>query len=45
VCEANPLEDLSRLRKLRAVMCRGKLIKNPRPRKMPKVERLLDQYR
>ena len=45
VCEANPLEDLSRLRKLRAVMCRGKLIKSPRPRKMPKVERLLDQYR
>ena len=44
VCDANPLEDLSRLRKLRYVMCRGKLVKNPRPRKMAAVEKALDRY-
>ena len=44
VCDANPLEDLSRLRKLRAVICQGRLYKNPRPRKMANVERLLDIY-
>ena len=44
VCDANPLEDLSRLRKLRYVMCRGSLIKNPRPRKMAAVEKALDRY-
>lgn len=44
VCDANPLEDLSRLRKLRYVMCRGQLVKNPRPRKMANVEKALDRY-
>lgn len=44
VCDANPLEDLSRLRKLRYVMCRGNLVKNPRPRKMRNVEQALDRY-
>ena len=44
VCDANPLEDLSRLRTLRYVMCRGKLTKRPRPRKMRNVEQALDRY-
>ena len=44
VCDDNPLEDLSRLRRLRYVMCRGKLVKNPRPRKMAAVEKALDRY-
>lgn len=44
VCEENPLEDLSRLRRLSYVCCRGKLVKNPRPRKMAKVEKALDRY-
>lgn len=45
VCASNPLEDFSRLRTLNYVMCRGSLIKNPRPKKMALAERLLDQYR
>ena len=44
VCDENPLEDLSRLRRLRYVMCRGQLVKNPRPRKMAAVEKALDRY-
>ncbi len=44
VCEENPLEDLSRLRRLSYVCCRGKLVKNPRPRKMAKVDKALDRY-
>ena len=44
VCGANPLEDLSCLRRLDYVMCRGALIKHPRPRKMASVERALDRY-
>ena len=45
VCESNPLEDLAALRTLTYVMCRGKLTKNPRPRKNRKVEQQLDRYR
>lgn len=44
VCEENPLEDLSRLRRLSYVCCRGKLVKNPCPRKMGNVEKALDRY-
>ena len=44
VCEGNPLEDLTRLRNLRYVMCRGQLIRGPRPRRHPKVDRALDRY-
>lgn len=44
VCADNPLEDLSSLRRLSYVMCRGKLVKNPRPRKMANVEKALDRY-
>lgn len=44
VCEGNPLDDLTRLRSLRYVMCRGQLISNPKPRRLPKVDRALDRY-
>lgn len=42
VCEENPLEDLTRLRKLSYVMARGELFANPTPNKMADVELLLD---
>ncbi len=45
VCEANPLEDFAALRTLTYVMCRGKLTKHPRPKRMRKVEQQLDRYR
>ena len=44
VCEQNPLEDLTRLRHLRYVMCRGALIKNPKPKRMARVDKALDRY-
>ena len=44
VCAANPLEDLTSLRSLRFVMCRGKLIKDPKPHRQPKVDQALDRY-
>ena len=44
VCEENPLEDLTRLRKLQYVMCRGKLIKRPKPKRMARVDKALDRY-
>jgi imidazolonepropionase-like amidohydrolase len=44
VCEGNPLDDLTRLRSLRYVMCRGQLISDPKPRRQPKVDRALDRY-
>ena len=44
VCDANPIEDLTRLRSLRYVMCRGQLVKNPKPHLQSKVDRALDRY-
>ena len=44
VCERNPLDDLSALRALRYVICRGKMVKNPKPKRMPKVDAQLDLY-
>ena len=44
VCEGNPLEDLTALRKLRLVMCGGRLVEHPLPKKMKRVEELLDRY-
>jgi imidazolonepropionase-like amidohydrolase len=44
VCEGNPLDDLTRLRTLRYVMCRGQLIADPKPRRQPKIDRALDRY-
>jgi len=44
VCRENPLEDLTHLRSLSYVMCRGKLVKDPKPKRQPKVDALLDRY-
>ena len=44
VCEKNPLEDLSALRKLSMVVARGKVIRQPRVKKMADVEAELDKF-
>ena len=44
VCEKNPLEDLSVLRKLSMVMSRGRLIVNPSFKKNAILEEQLDKY-
>jgi len=40
----NPLEDLTALRQVKAVMARGRLYRNPRVRRNPVVDQMLDQY-
>ncbi len=42
VCEANPLEDLSALRRLKMVAHDGRVIRDPRPRPIPGVDDPLD---
>ena len=44
VVKGNPLEDLSVLRNVSAVMIRGKLIRDPQFRRMQEVDDLLDKY-
>lgn len=44
VCEENPLEDLTVLRKLSYVVAQGRAIKNPKIRKMKEVEEELDKF-
>ena len=44
VTEGNPLEDLDTLRNVSMVVARGKLIRNPKVKKMPQVEIELDKY-
>ncbi len=44
VCQANPLEDLTALRQLSYVVARGQLIRAPKVKKMPEVERELDRF-
>lgn len=44
VTEKNPLENLSALRKVDMVVAKGKLIKNPRVKKMDNVEKELDKF-
>ena len=44
VCESNPLEDLTSLRKLSAVIKEGYYINNPKIKKMPEAERELDKF-
>ena len=42
VVKRNPLEDLTALREPSAVVFRGDIIRDPKPKKMPLVEELLD---
>lgn len=44
VVAQNPLEDLSRLRQLDAVVVRGRVIERPSVKKMPQVEAELDKF-
>lgn len=44
VCAGDPLRDLRVLRDLDLVMARGSLLKNPKVKKMPEVERELDKF-
>jgi imidazolonepropionase-like amidohydrolase len=44
VTEGNPLEDLDTLRNISMVVARGRLIRDPKVKKMPQVERELDKY-
>ncbi len=44
VTKQNPLEDLSALRQVTMVAARGRLLRAPKVKKMPEVERELDKY-
>lgn len=43
-CKGNPLEDLSALRQLTLVVARGRVIRDPKVKKMPQVEAELDRF-
>ena len=44
VMRRNPLEDLTALRKLEMVVCRGRVIKKPAPKRKKEIDALLDPY-
>ena len=44
VTAQNPLEDLSALRRLELVVCRGRLVRRPAPKRNKEVDALLDPY-
>lgn len=44
VTDGNPLEDVKVLRNLSMVIAQGKVHKNPKPKKMPEVEKELDKF-
>ena len=44
VTRKNPLEDLTALRKLELVVCRGRAVKNPDPKRKKEIDALLDPY-
>lgn len=44
VTKKNPLEDLSALRELELVVCRGRAIKKPNPKRKKEIDALLDPY-
>lgn len=44
VVKENPLEDLTALRNVSMVMVRGRLIRNPKVKRMKYVDDLLDRY-
>ncbi len=44
VMRRNPLEDLTALRQLEMVVCRGRVIKKPAPKRKKEVDALLDPY-
>lgn len=44
VMRRNPLEDLTALRQLEIVVCRGRVIKKPAPKRKKEIDALLDPY-
>ena len=44
VTRNNPLADLQTLRHVSMVIANGKIIKNPKVKKMPQVEKELDRF-
>ena len=44
VMRRNPLEDLTALRQLEMVVCRGRVIKKPVPKRKKEIDALLDPY-
>ena len=44
VADGNPLEDVKALRNLSMGIAQGKIHKNPKPKKMPEVEKELDKF-
>ena len=44
VMRRNPLEDLTALRQLEMVVCRGRVIKKPAPKRKKEIDALLDPY-
>ena len=44
VTRENPLEDLQALRNIDMVVARGHIIRHPKVKKMPEVERQLDKF-
>ena len=44
VTARNPLDDLTALRQLELVVCRGRMVKHPRPKRKPKIDAALDPY-
>ncbi len=44
VTRQNPLQDLTALRKLELVVCRGQTIKDPAPKRKKEIDALLDPY-
>ena len=44
VTRKNPLDDLSALRELELVSCRGRVIKKPAPKRKKEIDQLLDPY-
>ncbi len=44
VTRKNPLEDLTALRELELVVCRGRAVKKPRPKRKKEIDALLEPY-
>ena len=44
VTRKNPLEDLTALRELELVVCRGRAVKKPRPKRKKEIDALLELY-
>ena len=44
VTRQDPLKDLSALRQLDLVVCRGRSVENPRPKRKKEIDALLDPY-